>query len=427
VNTIRVASRGTAVALVATALWVIPGGASPEASLKLDLRGAIDMAHKNHASVEAARRRIGEARGDLTGARVLLPENPELEIGVGPRFRPSPETGRSLDMDASLSQRLEIAGQRSHRIARARAEVATGESDAEVALRGLDVAVATAFFQALATRERVEIAGEHQRLAQDLSDIAQRRFDAGAGTPLDVNGARIRLAEASRALARTRAGQEVAAARLLPLLGAPEGAHVDLDGALPSFPPALRVDADIAVRNRPEIAAARRRVEGAEAVARLADAQAVPDIRIGARYALEEGSRVLLGTIAVPLPFFQRNQGERERSRAAVGRLEAEERSIRDDVLADVSQASVELERARHALRLYDESVLRAQQDNLVLLRRMFEAGKVSPAEVILLQRELLDGRLGYVDAKAELAVADARLRTALGLHILGEADGGSR
>lgn len=414
------------IVLVAS-LFAAPNGVSADEPLKLDLRAAITLARKGNPGADAARRRIDEARGGLSGARVLLLENPELEFGVGPRFRPSPETGSSLDVDASLSQRLEVAGQRSHRIARARAEVSAAEGDAEAVLRALDLAVAGAFVQVLAGNQRVAIADENLGLAQELAQIATRRFEMGAATPLDVNGARIRVAEANRTLQRVRAEWDAALARLGPLVGASAGTALQVEGDLPLPGEPVPFDLDVALRNRPEARAAQRRLEAAEAAARLASAQAVPDIRIGARYALEEGSRVVLGTVAIPLPLFQRNQGERERSRAAVARAQAEERATRADVLGDVRQAALELERARRTLTVYDEGVLRSQSDNVVLLGRMFEAGKVSPAEVILLQRELLEGRLGYVDARAELATADARLRTALGLSILDDANGGSR
>lgn len=414
-------------AVVVAALFGAPSNVSANEPLKLDLRAAITLARKANPGVDAARRRADEARGGLSGARVLLLENPELEFGAGPRFRPSPATGDSLDVDASLSQRLEVAGQRSHRVARARAEVSAAEKDADAVLRALDVAVASAVIQAVAGNHRLAIAEENLKLSQELGEIATRRFEMGAATPLDVNGARIRVAEANRTVQRVRAEHDAALGRLVPLVGATAGTTLEIEGDLPHPGEPVRFDLDLALRNRPEVLAARTRVEAAEAAARLASAQAVPDIRIGARYVLEEGSSVVLGTIAIPLPLFQRNQGERERSRAAVARAQAEERATRAEVIADVRQAALELERARRTLALYDESVLRSQAENVVLLRRMFEAGKVSPAEVILLQREVLDGRLGYVDARAELATSDARLRTALGLPILDEVNGASR
>lgn len=415
------------------ALVAVASSASGQEPLRLDLSTAIVMARENNAGAEAARRRVSEARGELIGAQVLLRENPELDLAVGPWFRSAPATGQALAADVSISQRFELGGQRSHRVGRARAGVAAAEADAATALRRLDLAVAAAVLQVMAGRDRVRVAEDSARLAQELLDIAERRLGAGAGTPLEVNGARVRFAEARRALERVRAERDLALARLAPLVGAAPGVVLDVAGDLPGSATPPGGDTAQALERRPEILATRKRVEAADAEVRLASAQAIPDVRLGATYTREEGANAVLGanaflgTITLPLPVFQRNQGERERTRAAAERARAELRAVEAEVSSEVAQAAREAERARRTLALYDESVLRAQEESLVLLRRMFEAGKVRPAEVILLQRELLEGRLGYVDARAELATADARLRTALGLPILDEADGGSR
>jgi len=59
--------------------------------------------------------------------------------------------------------------------------------------------------------------------------------------------------------------------------------------------------------------------------------------------------------------------------------------------------------------------------------QQVLAAGKVAPAEVIVLQRELLEGRVGYLDARADLAIADARARTVAGLTLTGSPAGGGR
>jgi Arc/MetJ family transcription regulator len=108
-----------------------------------------------------------------------------------------------------------------------------------------------------------------------------------------------------------------------------------------------------------------------------------------------------------------------------VTRLAAEEQAVRAQVAAEIHEAMIDRDRAVRALRIYDRDVLRALEENLGLLRRMLAAGKASPAEVIVLQRELLEGRLGYLEARLDLATADARARTAVGLPLLDDATGG--
>lgn len=398
-----------------------------DGQLSLDLPSALALARQNNPGLDAARRKVAEARGDVTQASVLLIENPELEVGVGPRFLDNPGTGKTLALDVGISQKLEIAGQRGHRIDRTSNELAATEADAEVAARTLDLAVATVFFQALAATERSRIADEHETLARELFQISKARFDRGATSPLEANGSRVRLAEATRQVMKARAEAAAARIRLATLLGLPDGTPT-VAGELPRRPTARPAElATAALERRPEIAAAARRTQAARAASGLANASAWPDLRIGARYANDETASSVLGTVSVPLPFFQRQQGERERAQAAVERLEAEERAIRAEVTAQVREVAVDLERASQTLRLYDDAVLASLEESVVLLKRMLDAGKVAPAEVIILQRELLEGHVGYLEARADLAIADARARTAAGLPLIPSTSGGER
>lgn len=415
------AGRGACVALA----LLLAVDARADARPPLDLASALALARKNNPGLDAARRKVAEARGDVTQASVLLVENPELDVAIGPRFLDNPGTGRSLALEVGISQKLEIAGQRGHRVDRTSNDLAATEADTEVAARTLDLAVATAFFQALAATERARIAEEHEALARELFEISKARFDRGAIGPLEANGSRVRLAEAIRQELKARGEVVTTRIRLATLLAVPDGIPA-LAGELPTRPTTSVAElTTAALERRPEIVAAARRTRAARAAGGLARASAWPDLRIGARFATEEASAAVLGTFSVPLPFFQRQQGERERAEAAVLRLEAEERATRAEVMAQVREAGVELDRASRTLGLYDDAVLESLEENVELLKRMLDAGKVAPAEVIVLQRELLEGRVGYLEARAELAITDARARTAAGLTLTGATTSG--
>jgi cobalt-zinc-cadmium efflux system outer membrane protein len=422
----RLRRTGRAFSLALTLIVTHPARAE-EPQRPLDLAMALTLARRSSPALDAARRRIDEARGELAFASAIVPENPELVVGAGPRFLDPGVSGDRLGLEAGLSQRLEVAGQRGHRMGRGRAQVAAAEAELKVTARALDLAVAIGFWQALAAGERARIAREHEGLARELLEIATARFERGAASPVEANGARIRLAEASRRSARSEAEARAAAVRLAPLCGLDPARPPALGGSLPSPSPSLPTLGAEALAYRPEVASAAARTRGANAASDLADASAWPDVRLGVRYATEEGSRALLGQLSVGLPLFQRNQGERERARAAAARAEAEERGVRAQVAADAEEARLEAARARDALALYDAEVLGSMEENLSLLRRMLEAGKISASEVIVLQRELLEGRLGYLDARLEVALADARVRSAAGLPIAEDSIGGAR
>ncbi len=59
---------------------------------------------------------------------------------------------------------------------------------------------------------------------------------------------------------------------------------------------------------------------------------------------------------------------------------------------------------ARAGLLLYDAEVLRAQEESLQLLQRAFQAGDIGIPNVIVVQREVIESREGYLDVRLELA-----------------------
>src|SRR2546422_2371201 len=84
------------------------------------LQQALDLARKRAPAILAGRDRINEARGRLVGARILLRENPVLNISAGPRQLPG---NTVTDYAVGASQSFELGGRRSSRIVTAQAEL----------------------------------------------------------------------------------------------------------------------------------------------------------------------------------------------------------------------------------------------------------------------------------------------------------------
>lgn len=378
----------------------------------------MSVARQNSRLAAAARLRVGEARGDLTGASVLLIDNPEMVVEAGPRVPGTSDGETTADLAVGIEQRFETGGQRAHRIDRAQAEVEAERARAEDVQRVIDLAVARTFYRALAADLRLRLTEENERLARELHDVAGRRLDAGEGRPLEVNTARIRLAEAQRRTVAARTERQVATVRLAQLLGLAPSTQVVLQGDLPSdeTPAAADVLVARAMSARSDLGAAARDIDAARAAVDLADAEAWPDVGVGVFYGREEGDDIVTAGLRVPIPLFNRNQGERERARATRERLVAERDALTLSVEADVHIALLAYERARTALRIYDAEVLRAQDESLALLRRAFEAGDVGIPDVIVVQREVIEGREGYLDARLDLAHARASLLAAVGV-----------
>ena len=114
-----------------------------EASMTLDQ--VLARARQHAPRVLAAQDQIREARGRLTGASVLLQENPVAGAMVGPRDSAG---GDTTDFDFSISQPLELGGRRTARIAGARAGLGRETAASQSAIRELLGHVSIAFVPA---------------------------------------------------------------------------------------------------------------------------------------------------------------------------------------------------------------------------------------------------------------------------------------
>lgn len=408
--------RTLGIALTATLTWgtilVPPLAAGERRSLTLD--EALQLTHARSPTLEAARQLPDEARGALTAARLVLQNNPEFKVASGPRSASPLEPG-TTDIEIEVEQLFEVGGQRRHRIERAAAGVSAAEAGADEAQRLLDLKVAEVFYQALAAREQTRLLEEGERLAAALETVAMRRLEAGEGTALEFNTARIRRAEAARLLTAAKAARQAIGIRLAELIGLSPAQAPEPVGELPAESP-LASESDLlarALKTRPDLRTVEMTAAAAQAAVALADAEAVPDVGFGISAAREEGQDVFLAGVRIPLPFINRNQGERQQSRAKLLRREAEVAQQRLAVEADVRRAWQIYEAALAAHRIYDAEIINAQTESLALLEQAFAAGEVGYAEVVVVQREVLDGRLGRLDAELTLAQATARLLAA--------------
>lgn len=405
--------RAIIVALVTSSALGGPAPAAAEPP-QFTLAQALELARARNPGLVAAREAVAEARGGVTAARLPLQDNPEIEASAGPRSAAESDPA-STDSEVGLEQRFEIGGQRRHRIERADAAVAAAQAAADDAARELDLAVAEAFYQALAARQGVELLERNEALAAGLEDLARRRLELGEGTQLELNTVRIRRAEAARRLAAGRAELATARVSLAELLAAPPGETPEPAGDLPD---GAEVAGEMelvarAAESRPDLLAEKQKVERERAAVALADAEAVPDLTLAFSYGRDERQDVALGGFRIPLPFVQRNQGERESARAALRASEASLEQRRLAVAADVRRAFQAYEAALAASQLYDAGVLAALRESLDLLEKGYAAGEIDYTELVVIQRELLDGRLGALEARRDLALATARLLAA--------------
>jgi cobalt-zinc-cadmium efflux system outer membrane protein len=378
---------------------------------RVGVEDAVEVALQRNASLLSLQAEVAAARARLAGASLLVQENPELDLAAGPRWNGG---GRSTDYQIGISQRLEPYGQRGLRTEAGRQLV--GAAEARLEMRRVEVAaeVRTAFYRALAAGEQARLATQAVELADEALKAADARQGSGAASTIEVNTARIALGRSLRERSDAEQRRTRAIGALLVLLGLDARDSFTLKGKLdPSEAEAVDGDALMraAVERRADLAAARRELEAARAEERLAGREALPNPRVGVSYAEEERAQVLRGGVAIALPFVQRNQAGRGVASARVEQstraAEALERTIRAEVMVAVER----LRTAAAAAKAFGGEAITSAHENLQLVTEAYRAGKVDLFQLLVIRREALDARTGYLSALEELAAAEAEVK----------------
>jgi len=389
--------------------------ALPRTPLTLD--EALRTAFDRNPVLSAQRAALGEARGRLVAARTW-PYNPEVGADVA-RRRSDLAGPDATDYSVSVSQELELAGQSGKRAATAGAELRAAEAVLVREGRLLAALVERAFADAVGAREALDVERADREVVRQFLAYTERRFEAGAASALDLNLARATAGRAERRFLTAEAAAQAARSLLAEVTGLDPADPPEPAGllALPPGPPPPLPELIASARDRrADLRAFESASRAAEARLRLARALAVPNVRIGGFYSREDGVDTIVGAqLSIGLPLFNRNQGGIAEARAGVDRSAAESRAVALAAEREVAEAWARHRAAQAAAERLREQVVGSLEENLGLLQRAFEAGKVGATELLLFRREFVEAQREFVAAAVEAWTTRVELELASG------------
>jgi cobalt-zinc-cadmium efflux system outer membrane protein len=308
----------------------------------------------------------------------------------------------------SLSEPLELAGQRGARIAAARS--ARDSVDARRTQARLDFAyeLAVAYAEAEAAQTRVAIQTEDLNRAQE--DVRSARALVRAGKEADL-----RAVQADAAAATAQAELDTARAELVGALGrlsSLAGRATLFSGVTPSLlnvkssgtaPPTVEpidtpsVRAAIAERD-----AAQRRV-----VVERKRLIPTPSVSVGTRHFAADDANAWVFSVAVPLPLFDRNRGEIAAARAELNAAQAREDGARLETQAAVQTAVSQIQ-ATESRRVAADQAEAAAREAYRLSRVGYDAGRTPLIELLSARRMLTEAQSRALDARVARVAAEA-------------------
>ncbi|HEV8715237.1 MAG TPA: TolC family protein [Candidatus Binatia bacterium] len=400
-------------------LWFLihPLLAEGKEPFALTLSEALKLAGEQNPDLLAGRQELEIVRGRLVKAQYPIPFNPEINSGGARRsFGSGP--GGSNDFEITLSQELEVAGQRTKRIEEATHNLAKVTQQVKDTERLTLAQVKDAFFRNLYLKKRLELFQDVETLNRRLRDIAALRFQAGDVPKMDVNVAEVRLGQSRKDTIVAGRDSQNALRELERLLGLEPEGRIGPTGTLTVKPQVFQEDRllHVAMENRPDLQAVTIEQKRVEAEIALTRRLIVPNPTLQAFYREEEGGDTIIGSaLTFPLPFFDRKQAELTQLAGRKSQARYEQQSVELRIQQEVRDAFRSYEAAREEVAVFETEVLDRAAENFQLMETAYREGKINLLQVVVVQNDLVNAQFSYVDSLWNYWLAHTALERAVG------------
>lgn len=306
----------------------------------LTLTQVLDIARtRNPALLSAEQHVMATKAAEMTaGLRV----NPTFTLSGANTTLPANNPSSPYTYVGNVSRLFERGQKRRWRLAAADATTSVTRSQFNDQQRQTLLQVKDAFTNMLAAKAALRVAQDNLDSYRKTVDLSKARLDAGDVSKTDFERIDLQLAEFESDYESAKLNLEQASDSLQLLMGIEKPApHFDITGEIQpaSISATLSQLEQDALAHRPDYAAARQSTTLADANVKLADAQGTTDPTLGGEYERLGVYNSAGFQISIPLRVFDRNQGEKQRTRYEVQSARLAESAARNQVINDVDQA----------------------------------------------------------------------------------------
>jgi cobalt-zinc-cadmium efflux system outer membrane protein len=376
----------------------------------------VNLALKQNGELQAARQMIAEVRGRWRQAG--LKANPMIEAG-GKQAVTSPDNNQMIRIELPL----ELKGRRQARVDVAAREIEMREAEVRDFERKLAAEVRMKYAEAIAAARNLKFADDLLALTRESHRLTAARVDLGKSAPLEQNLLFVEMSrvEATRISFESRA--EVALLELKKVVGmSPEESLLLRNEFVSGQPPPLQSEViNQALLKRPDLVAARAaeslavaqleqaRVEGSVDASIFANYERMSsgyDVRgfndVGRLVPVTSVFHYLTFGVKVALPTRNKNQGNIEAAVAALDAARIRREFAEKVARNEIASAYVRFDRARQAVNIYSEKVLKNAARNVDVIRQTYEFGQKTVLDYIAEQRRYVEIETGFTDLLKE-------------------------
>ena len=294
-------------------------------------------------------------------------------------------------------------------------------------IRRLRLDVTLACIDVIEAKARLDLANDNLKSLQGVVQLNETRLQGGAIPPIELTRSRVAMLQFRSNVKTAELALTTARVRLQTLLGRAGGQTVDVSDPLkipiPPATPALDQIQTRAIAVRPDIQAARLDQARSQAELRLQLANGKVDYTAGAEYRRQQGVNGTGNSVgfffSVPLPVFNRNQGEIARVTSEEVQLQKQIDALQSQVSGEVTGAYREYETARQLIGDIESDLLGLSQEARNTTTYVYQAGAGSLLDVLDAQRAFNETMSTYYEAQADYRRAVSRLTSVVGDEVI--------
>lgn len=378
---------------------------------EISLEMAIETAIQKNYTLRTINENVNIAQEEFNGFPFL--SNPEVESEV--------IGGIQGEQNVEIIKSFEMGGQRRYRkqIAKIKLEIAKHELNWES--KTLTKSVKLSFYQLLLTQEKLKLIRELIEHNQQIHEIAQFRYVAGDISVTQAGLANLQLQSSRRELATLENEQQLAQLELNELMGTSlTGKPIVTGKLLTENPPDFDLDrlTSEALTYRTDLKVLKLQKQLTEITHKLVKATNIPDLSIGGIVERDPDETALGFKVSIPLPFFDRNRGKINVTKAQIKHHNAQILDKENKITRDVTSAFLSVNAANRNLKYYENDLLKLLNENLNLTRSAYELGETGLLELILIQNEYIKSRMDYIDTFYLYHKAYIDLEMAIGIPL---------
>jgi cobalt-zinc-cadmium efflux system outer membrane protein len=304
------------------------------------------------------------------------------------------------------------------------AKDATAVTSSQVAddERTLTFQVASQFINVQLAESTLDLAQDNLKSYQNTLDISEIRYRSGAISQDDYLKVKLQLLQFQSDFAQAQLAKLQALSDLRILLGF-EAVPANYDVAGPfEYEPVNASLEDLqmkALQNRPDLRAAQQGVSSAQSQYELQRAIGKQDLTVQANYTHVNGINGMSFYTSIPLPIFNRNQGEIARTRYAIVQSQESEKAAGEHVMTDVYDAYWALRSNDQVVQLYRSGYLTEAQADRDIAEYAYQRGAASLIDFLDAERSYRTTQRAYRQTLASYLLALEQLREAIGIRSL--------